>query len=123
MCQILLAGCLKTRLKNYSEPGRNHTVEASGQTVTVPNCTSPWHQSLLDEQYYDEDISTVCNRSDLNTLYLLDYDFSQGGANMNETKTGCRGKCVQVISKSFTFIYFKIILIILMKWLFYNFFI
>ena len=93
-----MAGCLKKRLKGYSEPGKNHTVEPSGQTVTVPNCTSPWHQSLLDEQYYDEDVSPVCNRTDLNYLYLLDYDFCQGGANMNETKTGCKGKCERIIS-------------------------
>ena len=86
-------------MKNYSNPGRNHTVEPSGELVTVPNCTSPWHQSMLDEQFYDEDTATICNKTDLNSLYFLDYDFSQGGANMNETKTGCKGKFVRIIFK------------------------
>ena len=80
---------MKTSFRRYSEPERNHTV--GGKIITVPNRTAPWHQSLLDEQDHDGSISTVCNSSDLNSLYLLDYDFIQGGANVNEAKTGCMG--------------------------------
>ena len=86
---MLFTGCLKTSFKSRSKPGKNHTV--GGEPYTVPNCTAPWHQSLLDEQDHDGSISTVCNSSDLNSLYLLDYDFIQGGANVNEAKTGCMG--------------------------------
>ena len=99
---MLLTGCLKTSFRSRSKPGKNHTVQ--DEPYSVPNCTAPWHQSLLDEQSYDASNSTVCDSDDRYSLYLLDYDFSQGGANMNETKTGCKGKCVRLISKYLTFI-------------------
>ena len=94
---MLLTGCLKTSFRSRSKPGKNHTVQ--DEPYTVPNCTAPWHQSLLDEQSYDENNYTVCDSDERYSLYLLDYDFSQGGANMNKKKTGCMGEFAYTVFK------------------------
>ena len=100
---MLFTGCLKTSFRSRSKPGENHTVQ--DEPYTVPNCTAPWHQSLLDEQSYDASNSTVCDSDDRYSLYLLDYDFSQGGANMNEKKTGCMGKFAYIFFRYYENIY------------------
>ena len=94
---MLFTGCLKASFRGRSRPGKNHTV--GGEPYTVPNCTAPWHQSMLDEQSYDRNSSSVCNSDERYSLYLLDYDFSQGGANMNKTKTECMGKFEYMVFK------------------------
>ena len=42
---------------------------------TVPNCTTPWHQSMLGiHEYNDKDVN-VCSSDDAYNLYYIDYDF------------------------------------------------
>ena len=53
----------------------------------------PWHQSMLEDQSYNKTELEPCSPGwdgDAYTLYTLDYDFIQKGANMNFS--ACMGK-------------------------------
>ena len=68
-------GCLKEEFKIYSKVGLNYTFD--GQNYTYPNCTTPWHQSMLGiTEYNDEDVN-VCSSDDAYTLYSIDYKFAE----------------------------------------------
>ena len=72
---IFLA-CLKEEYKKAIVT--EHTL-SEGTKQRYPNCTMPWHQSMLGEQNYNESIITPCSGADGYTLYRLDYDFISNG--------------------------------------------
>ena len=82
-------GCIKNNFKDYSTVGKEHQVYGT-TTHSYPNCTMPWHQSMLEDQLYNETEMEPCNSNDAYTLYLLNYEFAQKGANMNNS--ACMGK-------------------------------
>ena len=52
------------------------------KTEKYPNCTMPWHQSMLGKQSYNESDIKPCNGNDAYILYRLDYEFLQSGAKL-----------------------------------------
>ena len=50
----------------------------------------PWHQSMLGYQTYNDTEVTTCDSEDAYTLYALDYDFIEKGANFKHAN--CSGK-------------------------------
>ena len=71
---IFLKGCLKEEFKEYSKVGTNYSF-AGGINYTFPNCTTPWHQSMLGINEYNDTDVNVCNSDDAYTVYFIDYEF------------------------------------------------
>ena len=69
---LYTAECLKQEFKNYSTVGTTHLLD--GSNYTFPNCTMPWHQSMLGITSYNG-TENICSADDSYTLYYLDYTF------------------------------------------------
>ena len=73
-------------------PGTKHNTTWKG-VVSYPNCTLPWQQSMLGQQWsskFDQSQDTPCNDTQLSILYSLDYEFLKTAAGLNNEN--CRGK-------------------------------
>ena len=70
----------------------------SGVNYTYPNCTVPWHQSMLGINDYNETEAQVCNDTAYWSTYRLDYDF------MEKANSGKNKKC---LGKSYIATYVK----------------
>ena len=81
---------MKTDFKEYSTVGKKYEIWATN--YSYPNCTMPWHQSMLEDQSYNETKMEQCKGDDIFTLWALDYQFVRKGANMNIS--ACRSKTV-----------------------------
>ena len=85
---------LKTDFKKYSTVGKTHTFEKIWK-YTYPNCTMPWHQSMLGLQAYNQTDMIACSKTDAYTLWYLDYLFLKMGATMKNPN--CMGKIYMLI--------------------------
>ena len=84
----LFLECLKTEYKRISIAGTEHTFD--GSTNKYPDCTMPWHQSMLDDRNYNESNVKPCFGEDGYILYRLDYDFLSNGTKFRIPS--CAGK-------------------------------
>ena len=73
---FVFPACLKEEYKHTIV--KEHTL-MEGNVTRYPNCTMPWHQSMLGEQNYNESIIRPCTGDDAYILYRLDYDFISNG--------------------------------------------
>ena len=93
---IYFLDCLKQEFKLHSIVGKAHNTDLRGHSYTYPNCTIPWHQSMLGIFAYNDTEVKECNawehgmtRDERWDLYLLDYDFMKKAITSNTT---CLGK-------------------------------
>ena len=86
---VNISDCLKEEFKEHSLVGKTYHLYFGNTIYKYPNCTLPWHQSMLGIfQYNDADV-TPCNQTEFYALWWLDYTFLQ------EATTGgtkCLGK-------------------------------
>ena len=78
---------MKEEFKQYSSAGKAYNVD--GDKYTYPNCTTPWHQSMLGMSKYNDSDVEVCNEDDSYTLYRLDYLFLEKATQMVNM---CKGR-------------------------------
>ena len=98
MYTICILDCVKDEFKSLSKVGEsNFPYKEAGskktRNVSFPNCTTPWHQSLLGILDYNETDVTVCDSVDAFLLYKLDYQF------IDNVVKG-KSKCTGIIRKS-----------------------
>ena len=77
--------------KDHGIAGNGFSID--GYTYQYPNCTMPWQQSMLDKHWsssYNQADVITCNKTQLYSLYYMDYDFLKQAAKLNIT--GCQGK-------------------------------
>ena len=53
-----------------------------GKFEKYPNCTMPWHQSMLGDHNYSETNNKPCFGEDGYMLYRLDYEFLSDGVKL-----------------------------------------
>ena len=79
---------MKEDFKVYSKVGATYTFD--GWNYTYPNCTTPWHQSMLGITKYNDDDVNVCNSYDAYDVYYIDYKFAEKALQGKSKK--CKGK-------------------------------
>ena len=82
-----ISGCLRQEFKEYCTVGKTYDID--GDEYTYPNCTMPWHQSMLGILEYNDSEVEVCNEADSSTLNNLDYLFLRKAS---QKTTRCKGK-------------------------------
>ena len=88
---IFQTACLKSDYKDHCIPGTEHYTTWYG-LVSYPNCTMPWQQSMLDNHWsplYDQNEVSICNSTELNHLYSLDYEYLKVAARLKNEN--CQG--------------------------------
>ena len=92
-CALQNLGCLKQKFKTFSKVGATHLL-SDHKNYTVPNCTMPWHQSMLGMNKYN-DTENLCNSEDAYNLYFIDYEFLNSAlkGDLNDPLNKCKGKC------------------------------
>ena len=77
-------GCLKDYFKEFSTIGNRHT--SFGEQYEYPNCTMPWHQSMLGKFNNYDTQTRSCNREEHTSLYTLDGEFMLRATRKNVSK-------------------------------------
>ena len=89
---LIFTDCLKHQFKEHSTIGAEHKIQGVTGKMEIfkyPNCTMPWHQSMLGIQKYNDTDWLPCNQTDGYTLYVMDYDYIKQAAAFNYPK--CEG--------------------------------
>ena len=87
---MIFVECLKGDYNEHGVVGKEyHTDGTWVPTVTYPNCTMPWQQSMMGKHWssdYNQSDVITCNDTQLTSLYALDYDYLKLAARLNITK-------------------------------------